>query len=198
MSDDPTISDRLRDLVDAYLDGTIDTADLAELESLLRADGAARAYFVRYAHTHTDLALEVAARAATERALARLPEPSAERAAPRSAGRARSARSVRWLVAASLLLGMSVGGGVVGLFAAPAQPRPRSEPAPRALALDFRGARPGTLADAAGAGTGFTHRLPGTGAALPAGDPNLRLRPGAGGLELTATGSDLNTRFRLD
>lgn len=42
---------------------------------------------------------------------------------------------------------------------------------------------------------GFTHRLPGTGAGLPAADPNLRLR---NGLEPTATGSDLNIRFRFE
>jgi len=194
MSDDPTISDRLRALVDAYLDGTIDTADLTELELLLRADGAARAYFARYAQTHTDLALEVASRTAAERALARLPEP----AAPCQVHRAPSARSVRLLVAASLLLGMSIGGGVVGLSAAQTQPRPRPAPAPRTLTLDFRAARPDTLADTTGTGTGFTHRLPGTGSGLPSHDPNLRLIPGPGRLEVTATGSDLNTRFRLD
>jgi hypothetical protein len=54
------------------------------------------------------------------------------------------------------------------------------------------------VADASGTGTGFTHRLPGTGAGLPASDPNLRLVLPSGRLEVTATGSDLNTRFRLD
>jgi regulation of enolase protein 1 (concanavalin A-like superfamily) len=71
-------------------------------------------------------------------------------------------------------------------------------PTPRTLAFDFRETRLGTLADAAGAGTGFTHRLPGTGSALGPNDPNLRLIPGSGRLEITATGSDLNTRFRLE
>lgn len=189
------ISDRLRELVDSYLGGTISVVELAELEGALRADEAARAYFVRYAQTYTGLAFELAARGAAERALARVPEPLAERA-PRPAQRPTSALSVRFLAAAALLLGISIGGGVVGLFAAAAQPRVRSEPVPRRIALEFREPRPGTLADATGAGTGFTHRLPGTGAALPVADPNLRLR--TGGLELNATGSDLNTRFRLD
>ncbi len=188
------ISDRLRALVDSYLGGTITVAELSELEGLLRADAAARAYFARYAQTHTDLALELASRGAAERAVAQIPEPAAERA-PHPAQRATSSRSVRLLVAAALLVGMSIGGGVVGLFAAPARPQPPSEPVTRTLALDFREPRPGTLADADGAGTGFTHRLPGTGATLPAPDPNLRLRVG---LDLTATGSDLNTRFRLE
>ncbi|QDU19787.1 hypothetical protein [Urbifossiella limnaea] len=49
-----------------------------------------------------------------------------------------------------------------------------------------------------GTGTGFTHRLPGTGAGLPASDPNLRLVLPSGRLEVTATGSDLNTLLRLE
>src|SRR5436190_1486389 len=52
--------------------------------------------------------------------------------------------------------------------------------------------------DAAGLGTGFTHRLPGTGTGFPPADPNLRMVPGAGRLDVTATASDLNTRFRPD
>ncbi|HSI37425.1 MAG TPA: FecR domain-containing protein, partial [Tepidisphaeraceae bacterium] len=68
----------------------------------------------------------------------------------------------------------------------------------RALALDFRAPAPGTLADAAGMGTGLTHRLPGTGAALPPSDSNLRLNASAGVLEVTTTRSDINTQFRLD
>jgi hypothetical protein len=196
VADRPPTPGRLRDLVDAYLDGALDAAGLAELEALLLADAGARADFALYAQAHTDLAFEVAARAAAERALAGVPAPPVvpEHAAlQRAAGR--PPRSAGWLVAASLLVGLCVGGGVVGLLAAPA-PQPRPAPAPRTLTLDFRAARPGSLADAAGGGTGFTHRLPGTGAGLPADDPHLRLVPG--GLEVTATGSDLNTRFRLD
>ncbi|MFM8270792.1 MAG: hypothetical protein ACKODX_00435 [Gemmata sp.] len=93
---------------------------------------------------------------------------------------------------------MTVGGGVVGLLAVRASTRGRSALVPRTLALEFREPRAGTLADGSGGGTGFTHRLPGTGAALPAADTNLRLVRDRGGLELTATGSDLNTRYRLD
>src|SRR5262249_55973492 len=45
---------------------------------------------------------------------------------------------------------------------------------PRTLRLTFDRTADG-LRDAAGAGTGLTHRLPGTGARLPERDPNLRL-----------------------
>src|SRR5262249_38306072 len=53
------------------------------------------------------------------------------------------------------------------------------------------------LRDATGAGTGLTHRLPGTGDWLAANDEYLRLDPTRGRLELTATRSDLNTQYRL-
>ena len=59
-----------------------------------------------------------------------------------------------------------------------------------------------------GRGTGLTDRLPGTGAAIPALDPNLVLDPESRILRLTTTRSDLNTQdhmpsgeylgFRLD
>jgi hypothetical protein len=196
---DWTPSARLRDLIDAYLDGTVTGADLAELEALLRADAEARAYFARYAQAHTDLALDLAASAAADRALASLPGPAAEPVTPRSPVPARTwaARSVRLLVAASLAIGLSVGGGVVGLIAAQTGPRERPAPVARTLTLDFRGPRPATVADSSGAGTGFTHRLPGTGSGLPARDPNLSLVP-EGGLDVAATISDLNTRYRLE
>src|SRR5262249_42757931 len=55
----------------------------------------------------------------------------------------------------------------------------------------------GTVRDRNGVGTGLTHRLPGTGRRLPAQDPNLRLDPARGLLELTTTDSDLNTQYKL-
>jgi hypothetical protein len=69
---------------------------------------------------------------------------------------------------------------------------------PRVFGLDFRQAVAGTLLDAAGMGTGFTHRLPGTGKRLLNADKNLRLDLEEGRLELTTTNTDLNTSFRLD
>ncbi|CAN5438259.1 hypothetical protein BH11PLA2_BH11PLA2_44200 [soil metagenome] len=192
MPDEPTFSDRFRELVDAYLDGIIDVAQLEQLESLLREDDSARAFFAKYAQTHTDIAMEVASRTATERVLARIAVP----ALPLSSYQVSSGRSVRLLFAASLLLGITIGGGVVGLFAAQSQPNPA--PAPRTMALDFRETHPGTLADKTGTGTGFTHRLPGTGSALAQSDTNLKMISDFGRLEVTATGSDLNTRFRLE
>jgi hypothetical protein len=68
---------------------------------------------------------------------------------------------------------------------------------PRTLGLDFSHPVAGTLLDATGQGVGLTHRLPGTGAGLPARDSNLRLQSEKGALELTTTRSDLNTQERL-
>src|SRR5262249_11910821 len=68
---------------------------------------------------------------------------------------------------------------------------------PRSLALDFRRPLAGTLADRAGRGTGFTHRLPGTGAKLAASDANLHLDAGRGLLELTTTNSDINRQVGM-
>jgi hypothetical protein len=65
---------------------------------------------------------------------------------------------------------------------------------PRALRLDFARAVSGSLEDALGRGTGLTHRLPGTGADLPALDPHLRLDEAASSLKLTTTRSDINTQ----
>ncbi len=65
---------------------------------------------------------------------------------------------------------------------------------PRTVKLDFTRPTAGSLLDALGRGTGLTTRLPGTGAALPQRDPNLRLVPDRSALELTTTRSDLNTQ----
>jgi hypothetical protein len=72
----------LRDLVEDYLDGLLDETGLEELEQHLRADGAARHYFVRYARLHTDLELEVRARKAGQRALERIEQLAASRTRP--------------------------------------------------------------------------------------------------------------------
>jgi hypothetical protein len=69
---------------------------------------------------------------------------------------------------------------------------------PRELRLDFRRAVPGSLPDAAGRGTGLTHRLPGTGARLKKADANLSLEAEAGHLELTTTNSDINHQVHMD
>jgi hypothetical protein len=62
----------------------------------------------------------------------------------------------------------------------------------------FTGPVSGSLLDAEGRGTGLTSRLPGTGTAWPGSDPNLRIRPERGALELTTTRSDLNKQVGLD
>jgi len=73
-------------------------------------------------------------------------------------------------------------------------PPPVIRPTTRTLELSAPVA--GTLLDRDGQGTGFNLRLPGTGSALPARDPNLHLNP-ARGLELTTTNSDINRQFGL-
>ncbi|HKB04194.1 MAG TPA: FecR domain-containing protein [Gemmataceae bacterium] len=74
---------------------------------------------------------------------------------------------------------------------------PALEVEPRKRQLPFDRPVDGTLCDRTGAGTGLTHRLPGTGEWLHANDEFLRLDPAKGRLELTATRSDLNTQYRL-
>jgi FecR protein len=68
---------------------------------------------------------------------------------------------------------------------------------PRVRELTFAASVDGSIQDAGGMGTGLTHRLPGTGNAIAPNDPNLRLVPEKGQLELTTTNSDLNTQYRL-
>jgi hypothetical protein len=70
-------------------------------------------------------------------------------------------------------------------------------PVARRVVVDFAKPAEGTQADGAGAPTGLTHRLPGTGGQLPVHDPNLRLDASTGSLALTTTRSDLNHRFKL-
>ncbi len=68
---------------------------------------------------------------------------------------------------------------------------------PRSARLVFDRPVPGTLPDLRGAGTGLTHRLPGTGGTLFHNDEYLTLDTARGRLELTPTRSDLNRQFRL-
>jgi FecR protein len=82
------------------------------------------------------------------------------------------------------------GPGEFGKFTRAIEPPPLI--LPRTLKLDFSGPVEGTLLDAEGRGIGLNHRLPGTGSAIPARDPNLRLNPEGRALELTTTRSDLN------
>jgi ferric-dicitrate binding protein FerR (iron transport regulator) len=68
---------------------------------------------------------------------------------------------------------------------------------PRTLRLTFAERGANGIRDAAGAATGLTHRLPGTGFQLPERDPNLKLDAAKGRLELTTTKSDINTQHKL-
>lgn len=58
--------------------------------------------------------------------------------------------------------------------------------------LDFNAPAPGSLNDVNGVGTGFTHRLPGSGGSIPANDPNLTLDAGNSRLLVGSTRSDFN------
>ena len=82
------------------------------------------------------------------------------------------------------------GVGEPGKFTRAIEPPPVIRP--RTSKLDFSRPVDNTLLDAEGRGIGLTRRLPGTGSALGARDPNLRLNPEARALELTTTRSDLN------
>ncbi len=68
---------------------------------------------------------------------------------------------------------------------------------PRTFRLDFDRAGQGGIRDANGLATGLPVRLPGTGADLPANDPNLVLNLEKKQLQLTTTNTDLNTQYRL-
>ncbi len=59
-------------------------------------------------------------------------------------------------------------------------------------ALFFTSSVPNTILDATGVGTGFTVRLPGTGTAIGANDPNLTLNTPSGTLTWQTTAIDLN------
>ena len=58
--------------------------------------------------------------------------------------------------------------------------------------LTFDAPVPGTITDTNGSGTGFTHRLPGTGTAWPGDDPNMDLLTSPGRLLLTSTRSGIS------
>jgi len=63
--------------------------------------------------------------------------------------------------------------------------------------LSFNTPVAGTIADKFGNGTGFTHRLPSTGSAIPPNDPNMDLSATAGHLTIQSTGSDFNGKRNL-
>jgi ferric-dicitrate binding protein FerR (iron transport regulator) len=96
MSTHYEMPDDLKDLVDAYLGGTIDEARLQALENHLRADADARGQFVRYCHMHTDLHLEARAQQAGQRALRAIDELQQRKS---SAATPRAQRAGRWWLA---------------------------------------------------------------------------------------------------
>jgi hypothetical protein len=57
--------------------------------------------------------------------------------------------------------------------------------------LTFDAPVPGTIADKFGNGTGFTHRLPGTGSSIPANDPLLSLQARPGYLQIMSSTGNL-------
>ena len=73
----------------------------------------------------------------------------------------------------------------------------RSANVVRRVNLGFNAPATSGIQDASGQFTGFTSRLPGTGAALPAFHPNLRLDSADGMLELVTTQGDFNGQAGL-
>jgi hypothetical protein len=61
------------------------------------------------------------------------------------------------------------------------------------MTLNFGSPSPGSLNDVNGQGTGFTHRIPGSGSAIPSNDPNLTLDSANSQLRVRSTRSDFNT-----
>lgn len=61
------------------------------------------------------------------------------------------------------------------------------------LILNFNGSGIGVIDDSLGQPTGFTHRLPGSGGAIPASDPNLTVDGVNGHLLIQSTRSDFNS-----
>jgi hypothetical protein len=60
-----------------------------------------------------------------------------------------------------------------------------------AVVLSFDSAVPGTIQEVNGLGIGFTHRLLGSGASIPANDPNMSLTSHPGRLAMFSSSSDL-------
>jgi hypothetical protein len=104
MNEPEPVSEALQAQIDDYLAGQLDADRMRELEDLLRADEAARRYFVRYARLHTDLHLEMRARQASARALDRIEQQTA------AAGPSRRFALRWWFAAAGLLLALGLGG----------------------------------------------------------------------------------------
>ncbi|KKM13298.1 hypothetical protein LCGC14_1717630, partial [marine sediment metagenome] len=72
---------------------------------------------------------------------------------------------------------------------APSNP---SSPLDGVVSLTFESPTRGTIADKNGLGTGFTHRMPGTGGSWPGNDPNMDLLSRPGRLLLTSTRSGIS------
>jgi hypothetical protein len=72
-----------------------------------------------------------------------------------------------------------------------------STPARAGLVLTFDEAVPGTIADVNAIGTGFTHRLPGSGGSLGDNDPSLQLQASQGRLLMYSTQTDINGGVNL-
>jgi hypothetical protein len=108
-----------KDLIDDYLDGLLDEAGMQELEGLLRSDGRAREYFVRYARLHTHLRLEVRARGAGAHALEQI---QALAETPGKGRRAGLRVPRRLAIAACLLLTIAAGWWLTAAWVGNRQP----------------------------------------------------------------------------
>jgi ferric-dicitrate binding protein FerR (iron transport regulator) len=103
MNETNDISENVQDLIDAYVDGTIDDGRLQDLEAMLRGHAEVRSYFVRYCRLHTDLDLEARARQASKRVLKTINAPEPASASARKT-RFASTTLNSWLGAAAVLI----------------------------------------------------------------------------------------------
>jgi hypothetical protein len=126
------IPEDLKDRIDDYLAGLLDERGMRELEERLRADTAARYYFVSYCRLHTDLHLEVRAGQVGRRALRALSavndedaapaQPPAPAGTPRPRARWFLALPLKLLTAAAALLLLGVG-TIAGLMSRSGKPQ---------------------------------------------------------------------------
>jgi hypothetical protein len=75
MKDPNDLPEEIRDLFDAYCDGSIDDEQLIRLEAYILSDEAARLKFVAYFHLHTELRFAARAKRVADSVLGTTGEP---------------------------------------------------------------------------------------------------------------------------
>ena len=109
MLDNEHIPQPYRDLIDAYLDGTIHAEDLATLEAWLIENESARQYFVRYSQLHTDLYPEAKAERAVHTAINTIVQEAETKVIPTPRRTVISRLLPSLVMAVALLMAVTVG-----------------------------------------------------------------------------------------